>query len=70
MARGMTLEAIVTEMAMVAEGIKTTRAVLDLADHHGIEMPIASHVGMVLYEGMDPREAVLRLMTRGAKAES
>jgi hypothetical protein len=25
---------------------------------------------MVLYEGMDPREAVLRLMTRGAKAES
>ena len=70
MARGMTLEAIVAEMAMVAEGIKTTRAVLDLADRHGIEMPIASHVGMVLYEGMDPREAVLRLMTRGAKAES
>jgi glycerol-3-phosphate dehydrogenase (NAD(P)+) len=70
MARGMTLEAIVTEMAMVAEGIKTTRAVLDLADRHGIEMPIASHVGKVLYEGMDPREAVLRLMTRGAKAES
>jgi glycerol-3-phosphate dehydrogenase (NAD(P)+) len=70
MARGMTLEAIVTEMAMVAEGIKTTRAVLDLADRHAIEMPIATHVGMVLYEGMDPREAVLRLMTRGAKAES
>jgi glycerol-3-phosphate dehydrogenase (NAD(P)+) len=70
MARGMTLEAIVAEMAMVAEGIKTTRAVLDLAARHGIEMPIASHVGMVLYEGMDPGEAVLRLMTRGAKAES
>jgi glycerol-3-phosphate dehydrogenase (NAD(P)+) len=70
LARGMTLEAIVAEMAMVAEGIKTTRAVLDLAARHGIEMPIASHVGMVLYEGMDPREAVLRLMTRGAKAES
>jgi glycerol-3-phosphate dehydrogenase (NAD(P)+) len=70
MARGMTLEAIVEEMAMVAEGIKTTRAVLDLAARHGIEMPIASHVGMVLYEGMDPGEAVLKLMTRGAKAES
>jgi glycerol-3-phosphate dehydrogenase (NAD(P)+) len=70
MARGMTLEAIVAEMAMVAEGIKTTRAVLDLAARHGIEMPIASHVGMVLYEGMDPGEAVLKLMTRGAKAES
>jgi glycerol-3-phosphate dehydrogenase (NAD(P)+) len=70
MARGMTLDAVVAEMAMVAEGIKTTRAVLDLAARHGIEMPIASHVGMVLYEGMDPGEAVLKLMTRGAKAES
>jgi glycerol-3-phosphate dehydrogenase (NAD(P)+) len=70
MARGMTLDAIVTEMAMVAEGIKTTRAVLDLAARHDIEMPIATHVGMVLYEGMDPAEAVLKLMTRGAKAES
>jgi glycerol-3-phosphate dehydrogenase (NAD(P)+) len=70
MARGMTLDAIVAEMAMVAEGIKTTRAVLDLAARHEIEMPIAAHVGMVLYEGMDPREAVLRLMTRGAKAET
>jgi glycerol-3-phosphate dehydrogenase (NAD(P)+) len=70
MARGMTLEEIVDEMAMVAEGIKTTRAVLDLAVRHGIEMPIASHVGMVLYEGMDPAEAVLKLMTRGAKAET
>ncbi|HET9201647.1 MAG TPA: NAD(P)H-dependent glycerol-3-phosphate dehydrogenase [Acidimicrobiia bacterium] len=70
MARGMSLDSIVAEMAMVAEGIKTTRAVLDLATRHGIEMPIASHVGMVLYEGMDPRDAVLRLMTRGAKAET
>jgi glycerol-3-phosphate dehydrogenase (NAD(P)+) len=70
MARGMTLEEIVSEMAMVAEGIKTTRAVLDLATRHGIEMPIAGHVGMVLYEGMDPKDAVLRLMTRGAKAET
>jgi glycerol-3-phosphate dehydrogenase (NAD(P)+) len=70
MARGMTLEEIVDEMAMVAEGIKTTRAVLDLAARHGIEMPIAGHVGKVLYEGMDPAEAVLKLMTRGAKAET
>jgi glycerol-3-phosphate dehydrogenase (NAD(P)+) len=70
LARGETLEAIVEEMQMVAEGIKTTRAVLDLAARHEIEMPIATHVGMVLYEGMHPRDAVLRLMTRGAKSES
>ena len=70
LARGEALEAIVGEMQMVAEGIKTTRAVLDLAARHEIEMPIATHVGMVLYEGMHPRDAVLKLMTRGAKSES
>jgi glycerol-3-phosphate dehydrogenase len=32
-------------------------------------MPIAQHVAMVLYEGVHPRDAVLSLMTRQAKAE-
>jgi glycerol-3-phosphate dehydrogenase len=32
-------------------------------------MPIATHVGLVLYEDMDPREAVMRLMSREAKPE-
>jgi glycerol-3-phosphate dehydrogenase (NAD(P)+) len=70
LARGETLEAIVEEMQMVAEGVKTTRAVLDLAAKHRIDMPIAAHVGMVLYEGMHPRDAVLSLMTRDPKPES
>jgi len=70
LALGENLEAIVEEMQMVAEGIKTTRAVLDLAAKHRIDMPIAAHVGMVLYEGMHPRDAVLRLMTRDPKSES
>jgi glycerol-3-phosphate dehydrogenase (NAD(P)+) len=69
LARGQTLDEIVDEMKMVAEGIKTTRAVLDLAARHQIEMPIATHVGLVLYEGMHPREAVMKLMSRGAKSE-
>jgi len=69
LARGQTLQEITTEMKMVAEGIKTTRAVLDLASRHGIEMPIATQVGLVLYEEMNPREAVMRLMSREAKPE-
>lgn len=69
LAQGHTLERVITEMKMVAEGVKTTRAVLDLAERHGVEMPIAHHVGMVLYEGMHPREAVLQLMTRDARSE-
>ncbi|MGH8913222.1 MAG: NAD(P)H-dependent glycerol-3-phosphate dehydrogenase [Acidimicrobiia bacterium] len=69
LARGQSLDAVVEEMRMVAEGVKTTRAVLDLAARNRIEMPIAGHVGLVLYEGMHPRDAVMRLMTRDAKSE-
>jgi glycerol-3-phosphate dehydrogenase (NAD(P)+) len=69
LALGRSLEDIVDEMRMVAEGVKTTRAVLDLADRSQVEMPIAAHVGRVLYEGMHPRDAVLSLMTRDPKSE-
>ncbi len=69
MAQGKSLDQVVAEMRMVAEGVKTTRAVLGLAARSGIEMPIATHVGRVLYEGLDPRDAVLSLMTRDPKSE-
>ena len=48
--RGRSLEDVVNEMHMVAEGVKTTRAVLDLAALHSLEMPIAEQVGAVLYD--------------------
>ncbi len=67
--RGRALEDIVSEMQMVAEGVKTTAAVLALAEEHQIEMPIAEAVGRVLHEGEDPRDAIARLMTREAKPE-
>ena len=70
LAQGRKLDEIVDEMKMVAEGVKTTRAVLDLAERAGVEMPIASQVARVLYEGHHPREAVMSLMTRQAKSES
>lgn len=69
MAQGRTLDEVIDDMKMVAEGVKTTRAVLDLAAKFDVEMPIASHVGRVLYEGLSPREAMLSLMTREAKPE-
>ena len=70
LAQGRKLDDIVTEMKMVAEGVKTTKAVLELASRAGIEMPIASQVAGVLYEGHHPRDAVMSLMTRQAKSES
>lgn len=69
LAKGRSLDQIIEEMNMVAEGVKTTRAVLDLADRVGIETPIAEQVGRVLYDGAHPREAVMSLMTRQAKRE-
>ena len=67
--RGRALDEIVDEMQMVAEGVKTTEAVLALADQHGIEMPIARAVGGVLYDGARPADMVEALMTREAKSE-
>lgn len=66
---GRTLDDIVGEMNMIAEGVKSTRAILALAERHGIEMPIAEQVGKVLYEGADPTTAVATLMGRRARRE-
>jgi len=67
--RGRRLEEIVADMKMVAEGVKTTQAVLALAERHQIEMPIAAMVGAVLYEHRGPADMVAGLMGRPAKAE-
>ncbi len=67
--RGRSLEDVVNEMHMVAEGVKTTRAVLDLAALHSLEMPIAEQVGAVLYDGRRPDQIVPALMMRGATSE-
>jgi glycerol-3-phosphate dehydrogenase (NAD(P)+) len=67
--KGRSLEEILSEMNMVAEGVKSTRAVIELAQRHDVEMPLASFVGRVLYEGVQPAELVPELMLRKAKPE-
>lgn len=66
---GKQLDSIIAEMNMVAEGVKSTSGVLALADRHGVEMPIATEVGHVLYDGADPQESMMALMGRTAKSE-
>ena len=66
---GRSLDEIVAEMNMVAEGVKSTAGVLELARRAGVEMPIAEQVGAVLYEGRKPAEIVPALMLREAKPE-
>ena len=67
--KGRSIDDVVTEMNMVAEGVKTTAAVLELASRHAVEMPLASFVGRVLYEGAHPADLVPELMLRKAKPE-
>jgi glycerol-3-phosphate dehydrogenase (NAD(P)+) len=67
--RGRKLVDIVADTRMVAEGVKTSRAVLALGEREGIELPLTEHVVKVLYEGVSPRDMVLSLMLRSAKPE-
>ena len=67
--QGRKLDEIVAEMKMVAEGVKSTQAVLALGAQEGLELPIAEQVGAVLYEGRTPAEIVPALMLREAKPE-
>jgi glycerol-3-phosphate dehydrogenase (NAD(P)+) len=67
--RGQSLADILKGMRMVAEGVKTSRAVKELAGLHGVEMPITEEVNRVLYENRSPKEAVMELMIRELKGE-
>jgi glycerol-3-phosphate dehydrogenase (NAD(P)+) len=67
--RGQTIGEIVAAMNMVAEGVKSSKAVLDLSVRVGVEMPIAEQVVAVLYEGKQASEIVPALMQREAKPE-
>lgn len=68
--RGRKLADILSEMRMVAEGVKTTESAYNLSRKVGVDMPITQSVYRILYEDKPAREAVLELMTRNPKAES
>lgn len=67
--RGRQLQDILSNMYMVAEGIRTTGAALALGGRHGIELPIAAQMRQVLDGTCSPRDAVETLMVRRQKAE-
>jgi glycerol-3-phosphate dehydrogenase (NAD(P)+) len=60
--KGRRIEAIIDEMHMVAEGVKTSRAVMELAARYKVEMPIAREVYRVVHEGSTPSQAYRGLM--------
>lgn len=67
--RGKKIKEIMSEMRMVAEGIRTTEAIHTLAQHLQVSMPITEQVYKVIYQDHDPRTAILELMSRELKQE-
>lgn len=67
--RGRSLNEVLSEMSMVAEGVNATRAALRLARLHNVDMPIAEAVHAMLFDGVPARIALTNLMTRPLTSE-
>lgn len=67
--RGRRLAEITGSMRMVAEGIPTAFAAVDLARRHAIELPITAEICAILRGEREPRMAVRELMERSLKEE-
>jgi glycerol-3-phosphate dehydrogenase (NAD(P)+) len=67
--KGRALPEIVASTRMVAEGVGTAGALLELASEHQIELPITAQVNAILHHGKSPREAMEEIMGRPQKRE-
>ena len=68
--KGRTLDEILSGMFMVAEGVNTTKSVMQLSKKYNINMPIAEEVYNVLFKRKKPEQGVYDLMTRELKKEN
>ena len=67
--RGRALGEILSDMRMVAEGVRTTAAALALGARHGVELPLAAQMSAVLDGRTPARQAVEALMLRPQRSE-
>lgn len=67
--RGMSIAEVIATSHGVIEGIESTRSVLQLANRHGVEMPITRAIYSVLFDRRSPQSAIDELMTRRLRAE-
>jgi glycerol-3-phosphate dehydrogenase (NAD(P)+) len=67
--KGRKIDEIIDEMHMVAEGVKTSKVVIELGEQYGVELPIAQSVYAVIHEGAPAGEAYRGLLGRRARPE-
>jgi glycerol-3-phosphate dehydrogenase (NAD(P)+) len=69
LASGLSIEAAQQSIGQVVEGVLAAKAVLEVADAKGVEMPICRQLYRVVHDGIAPKEAVRELMSRALKPE-
>ncbi len=69
LAKGRNLAEIVSSMTMIAEGVETTYAAVDLARKYHVDLPITQQMHAILRSDRSPREAIRDLMERTLKTE-
>jgi glycerol-3-phosphate dehydrogenase (NAD(P)+) len=67
--KGQSLEEVLGNMGMVVEGVRTTKAAYQLAEKYQVSMPITEALHDVLFNGVNAKDAVDRLMARGKTNE-
>lgn len=67
--RGKKIDDILSGMEMVAEGVSSAESVHALCQKVGVELPIINEVYAVLFEGKEPKKAVVDLLQRDAREE-
>jgi glycerol-3-phosphate dehydrogenase (NAD(P)+) len=67
--KGAKLDDYLRESMCVVEGVATTESVVDLAKKYKVDMPITDAVYSVLFEHLDPVDAITMLMSRGLREE-
>ena len=63
------IDDILSTLGSVAEGVKTSKAVCDLADKLGLEVPVSSAIYEAVYTDITPNEVLSKLMNRKLKKE-
>ncbi len=67
--QGKTAQQAMEEVKMVVEGVRTAKTAYKLAKKYDVEMPIITEAYKILFDGKEPKDAVLDLMCRSEKCE-
>ena len=69
LSQGLSMDEILAGLGAVAEGVKTTEAVMKLSEKYNLSMPLSSEIYKLISGHVTPEEAISNLMTRELKSE-